>query len=47
MVVSIRISRHGVLFLVDPFIHLRRGYDRPEKLGLVIGNKYVYIYINI
>ena len=24
--------RHGVLFLVDPFIHLRRGYERPQKL---------------
>eukprot|EP00913_Durusdinium_trenchii_P019683 g18504.t1 len=23
---------HGVLFLVDPYIHLRRGYDRPENL---------------
>mmetsp|Transcript_22547 Transcript_22547/g.46794 ORF Transcript_22547/g.46794 Transcript_22547/m.46794 type:complete len:211 (+) Transcript_22547:1-633(+) len=23
---------HGVLFLVDPFIHLRRGYDRPENV---------------
>ena len=22
----------GVLFLVDPYIHLRRGYDRPENL---------------
>eukprot|EP00419_Tripos_fusus_P024505 CAMPEP_0172715812 /NCGR_PEP_ID=MMETSP1074-20121228/67760_1 /TAXON_ID=2916 /ORGANISM="Ceratium fusus, Strain PA161109" /LENGTH=253 /DNA_ID=CAMNT_0013540429 /DNA_START=60 /DNA_END=819 /DNA_ORIENTATION=- len=23
---------HGVLFLVDPYIHLRRGYERPENL---------------
>lgn len=23
---------HGVLFLVDPYIHLRRGYDREENL---------------
>jgi len=23
----------GVLFLVDPYIHLRRGYDRPENVG--------------
>lgn len=23
---------HGVLFLVDPYIHLRRGYDRMENL---------------
>lgn len=22
----------GVLFLVDPYIHLRRGYDRPENV---------------
>mmetsp|Transcript_60410 Transcript_60410/g.144018 ORF Transcript_60410/g.144018 Transcript_60410/m.144018 type:complete len:223 (-) Transcript_60410:204-872(-) len=23
----------GVLFLVDPYIHLRRGYDRPQNLN--------------
>eukprot|EP00434_Breviolum_minutum_P000653 symbB.v1.2.000570.t4/scaffold3.1/size669525/10 len=23
---------HGVLFLVDPFIHLRRGYERPQNV---------------
>merc|ERR1711918_303047 len=22
----------GVLFLVDPYIHLRRGYDRPDNV---------------
>eukprot|EP00931_Biecheleriopsis_adriatica_P121467 TRINITY_DN96554_c0_g1_i1.p1 TRINITY_DN96554_c0_g1~~TRINITY_DN96554_c0_g1_i1.p1 ORF type:complete len:243 (-),score=42.99 TRINITY_DN96554_c0_g1_i1:41-769(-) len=24
--------RQGVLFLVDPYIHLRRGYERPENV---------------